>query len=301
MVAGAEHHRSRRPLPSRGGGTGHFTASPDAAPAIFAEEFDGLASVVAQNVSVEIRPGPEVAVLGVLKDYPGVAVPGGVQLALGDACGDEVRRVVFELHLPSVAALGLARIGEMVIRHVAVGGADVALHEVTVPLMVNVVTPEEAAGADPDHAVVEEVLILRSARLRDDARRLAESGDVDASRALLADTARRLRALSAGSARAEELLAEADNLDSSADRRSDFDIGSAGYVRSLKQMHDDSPGPAGARAAARRAPDMPAAVAYWRSLAFACSNSASLRTPASSRLLSSRIWPTRSPAELAGC
>src|SRR5437763_4953911 len=84
-----------------GGGTGHFASTPDAAPGIFAAEFDGLASVVAQNVSVEIRPWPDVTVLGVLNDYPATPVPGGVQLALGDAYCDEVRRVVFQLHLPS--------------------------------------------------------------------------------------------------------------------------------------------------------------------------------------------------------
>jgi Ca-activated chloride channel homolog len=131
-----------------GGGTGHFAATPDAAPGIFASEFDGLASVVAQNVSVEIRPGSDVAFLGVLNDYPATAVPGGVQLALADAYGDEVRRVVFELHLPSVAALGLAKVGEVVVRHVSVG-AQVALHEVRIPLMVNVVTPTRRRGRTP--------------------------------------------------------------------------------------------------------------------------------------------------------
>jgi Ca-activated chloride channel family protein len=40
-----------------GGGNAHFADTPDAAPTIFAEEFEGLARVVAQNVSVEIRPG----------------------------------------------------------------------------------------------------------------------------------------------------------------------------------------------------------------------------------------------------
>src|SRR5207253_2770922 len=123
--------------------------------------------------------------------------------------------VVFELHLPSVAALGLAKVGEVVLRHVAVG-AEVAVHEVRIPLMVNVVTPEEASGADPDHAVVEEVLILRAARIRDEARDLAGRGDYDAGRALLADTAKRLRDHAVGSARAEELRMEAETLERAA-------------------------------------------------------------------------------------
>ncbi|MDQ1488818.1 MAG: Ca-activated chloride channel, partial [Actinomycetota bacterium] len=222
-----------------GGGTGHFAATPDAAPGIFAAEFDGLASVVAQNVSVEIRPGSDVTVLGVLNDYPATPVPGGVQLALGDAYGDEVRRVVFELHLPSVAALGLAKIGDVIVRHVSVG-AEVALHEVTVPLMVNVVTPEEASGADPDHAVVEEVLILRAARIRDEARDLAGRGEYDAGRALLGGIARELRGRAAGSTRADELRLEAETLERAADWMESSDPMAPPSAAMLKRMHYDS-------------------------------------------------------------
>jgi hypothetical protein len=178
-------------------------------------------------------------VLGVLNDYPATPVPGGVQLALGDAYGDEVRRVVFELHLPSVAALGLAKIGEVVVRHVAVG-AEVALHEVTVPLMVNVVTPDEASGANPDHAVVEEVLILRAARIRDEARDLAGRGEFDASRALLSDTAKRLRDHAAGSVRAAELRLEAETLERAADWMGGSDPMAPPSPSMLKRMHYDS-------------------------------------------------------------
>jgi Ca-activated chloride channel family protein len=226
-------------LADAGGGTGHFAATPDAAPGIFAAEIDGLASVVAQNVSVEIRPGPEVTLLGVLNDYPATAVPGGVQLALGDAYGDEVRRVVFELHLPSVAALGLAKVGEVVVRHVAVG-AEVALHEVRVPLMVNVVTPDEASGADPDHAVVEEVLILRAARSRDEARKLAGDGDYAGGRALLATAAKELRLRACESERSEEFRLEAETLERAAEWMDDVDPAGPPPAAMLKRMHYDS-------------------------------------------------------------
>jgi Ca-activated chloride channel family protein len=222
-----------------GGGTGHFAPTADAAPGIFAAHFDGLASVVAQNVSVEIRPGEHVAVVGVLNDYPAVAVPGGIQLAVGDAYGDEVRRIVFELHLPSVPALGLATVGEVVIRYVTVGD-EVAMRQVRVPLVVNVVTPEEAAGAGPDQAVVEEVLILRSARIRDEARDLASRGETKASLSLLADTSKHLRERAAGSSRAEELLAEAESLDRAARWLGESDPAGPPPPTALKAMHYDS-------------------------------------------------------------
>jgi Ca-activated chloride channel family protein len=87
-----------------GGGNAHYAPTPDAAPAIFAEEFDGLAATVAQNVSVEIRPGSDVEILAVLNDYPATPVAGGVQLALGDAWGGEHRRLVLRLGHPGGGA-----------------------------------------------------------------------------------------------------------------------------------------------------------------------------------------------------
>ena len=57
-----------------------------------------------QNVSIEIRPGKDVQLLGILNGFPQVAVGGGVQVQLGDAYGDERRRVVFQLHVTELAA-----------------------------------------------------------------------------------------------------------------------------------------------------------------------------------------------------
>src|SRR5919108_942813 len=68
-----------------GGGNAHFAETPDAAPGIFAEEIEGLTRLAAQNVAVEIRPRPEVEVLGILNEYPHIAVAAGVRISLGDA------------------------------------------------------------------------------------------------------------------------------------------------------------------------------------------------------------------------
>ena len=57
-------------------------------------------------------------------------VPGGVQVQLGDAYGEERRRVVFELHVPELAGARPGEVAEVVVRYVAVG-EQVAAHEVT--------------------------------------------------------------------------------------------------------------------------------------------------------------------------
>ena len=177
-----------------GGGNAHWAATPDAAPGIFAAELDGLTRVVAQNVSVEIRPAAAVELVGVLNEYPSVPVAGGVQLELGDGYGGERRRVVFALHVPHLAALGPAKVADVVVRYVSVGD-EIAHHELTVPVVANVVSAEEAARAEPDAEVREEVLVLAAARARDEAIKLADSGDYDAARARLAATTKQLRAV----------------------------------------------------------------------------------------------------------
>ena len=85
-------------------GNAHHAASPDDAPGIFAKEFSDLVSLVAQNLSVEVRGSEHVQVLGVLNEFPCVQVDGGIQAQLGDAYGGETRRVVFALHVPSTDA-----------------------------------------------------------------------------------------------------------------------------------------------------------------------------------------------------
>lgn len=218
-----------------GGGNAHFASTPDAAPAIFAEEFEGLASVVAQNVSIEIRPSDDVALVEVLNRYPATSVAGGVQLALGDAYGGERRSVVFALHVPALAELGMAKVADVVLRYVAVGD-QIAAHELTLPLMVNVVSPAEAASAQADHAVVEEVVVLEAAKARDEARRLADDGDFAGGQRLLRASAQQLRLSAAGSAQADELLAEAATLDDTGGL-----LASSSYdATTRKRLHYDS-------------------------------------------------------------
>jgi Ca-activated chloride channel family protein len=165
-------------LADAGGGNAHYAKTAESAPAIFAQEFDGLTRLVAQNVSVEILPAAEVEVLTVLNDYPQLPVPGGVQIALGDAYAGETRRVVLSLHIPELAELGVAKVADLVVRYVSVGDG-VNEHVLTVPVAVNLVSSDEAAASAPDLAVTEQVHLLRAARARDEAVRLADAGDFE--------------------------------------------------------------------------------------------------------------------------
>jgi Ca-activated chloride channel homolog len=217
------------------GGAGYFIASPEDAPAAFAAEFSDLVSLLAQNVSVELRPSAAVEVIGVLNDYPSSAVAGGVQVHAGDAYAGQELRVVCRLGIPRLAALGPAKVADVVVRYVTVG-ERVEAREVTYPLMVNLVSAAEAAAVIPDAEVVEEVTVLLAARAVDDARRHAERGDHREAARVLGDAASALTTVAGGSARAGELRAKADEL-----TRAERDLAAETYSpMAAKSLHYSS-------------------------------------------------------------
>jgi Ca-activated chloride channel family protein len=119
-----------------GGGNAHYAASADAAPAIFAEEFDEL-SRLWQNLSLEIRPTNAVEVLGVLNEYPSVEVSGGLQVELGDAYEGE-RRGRLEASCPRAPGAGRRQVADLILRYVSVGD-PIEQHELTIPVAVKLV------------------------------------------------------------------------------------------------------------------------------------------------------------------
>lgn len=194
-----------------GRGNAYFAGTPDEAPGIFAQEFEGLMNLVAQNVSVEIRPSDEVEVVAILNEYPAVPVKGGVQIQLGDAYSEESRRVVFELHIPELARLGMAKVAEIVVRYTTVGD-EIATHAVTLPLSVNMVSADEASEAEPNKDVIEEVTILKAAKAEEEARRKADHGDLDGARVAFDAAIDLLAAVPDNSERAGELQAEVERI-----------------------------------------------------------------------------------------
>jgi len=137
--------------------------------------------------------------------------------------------------VPGLQTLGPAQVAEVVVRYVSVG-EQVAMHELTVPLVVNAVSADDAAASVPDAEVTEEVTVLLSARALDEARDLADSGRFDDARRTLHDAAGRLRTASAGSPRAADLELEAKRLEERGD-----EIAGGGYgLMSRKHMTFES-------------------------------------------------------------
>jgi hypothetical protein len=109
--------------------------------------------------------------------------------------------------VPHLAALGPVTVAELVLRYVAIGD-EIAQHEVTIPVIANIVSAEEAATAVPDAEVRAEVMILLSAKARDEAVFDASAGNFEEARARISALKQELRA--SGSPRLAE---EADALE----------------------------------------------------------------------------------------
>jgi Ca-activated chloride channel family protein len=203
-------HELLSAMSDAGRGRDHFAASPEEAPSIFAQEFEGLATMVAQNLSVEVRPvGPTLNV-GIVNEFPITTTGTGLQAALGDVYGGQTHKLVFRLQISALAELGQIKVAEVVIRWSDVTGGDVTMHTRTVPVMVNVSTEADAADEPPDSGVTEQVLILRAARARTDAQLLAAQGDFDGAQQLLQDHAEQLGAIPSTS---EEFTAATDDIE----------------------------------------------------------------------------------------
>ena len=162
-------------------------------------------------MSVEVRPSARVAAAAVLNEFPVTEVPGGFQVAMGDAYGGERRKLVGRFHLRPAADPGPVQVADLVVRWAAVAG-EVALHTVTVPVVVtagDTGTPDAAV----DRAVQEEVLRLEVARNRRDAGDALRRGDVLGASALLRAGAVLASGLPDGRAVADELTRDADAME----------------------------------------------------------------------------------------
>ena len=194
-------------LADAGAGNDYWCAGPDQAPQIFNDEFEGLASVVAQNVSVELRPSSGVIAMHILNDHPITEVNGGVQVALGDAYGDEKRKVVAAFTLPPFRDAGPFPLGEIVLRWTGVG-EDIELHTVTIPIGIGVATDPDAPDPDADPAVTEQVNVLRAAEARRAALEAIERNDFRAAGESLDHAADLLSCTSADPALIDELRSD---------------------------------------------------------------------------------------------
>jgi len=185
-----------------GRGNDYFCSGPDQALNVFTAEFDGLASVVAQNISVTATTTNDATNVRLLNQQVTETDGRHLTVNIGDAYGDETRSCVIELGVVPQSDEGLKHIADITIRYASVVG-EALLHEETFPVEVEV-TGDFAAVGEGDPRVLEEVrkLLVEGIRLRSiDA---ARTGDFETSNILMSEVLDELTALGAPESELED-------------------------------------------------------------------------------------------------
>jgi Ca-activated chloride channel family protein len=167
---------------ARAGQGGHaFAPDGDAAAGAVAGEVDGLLSKTVQAASLTIRPTGDVDSITVWNDLPSHGIEDGVVAELGDLWAGEARKVLVTFAVPAMPGLGLAQVATLELTYVAL--PDLVEQTISIPVHVNVVPGDQAAGRIQDPNVTNELLFQRAQQAKRRAVDALNRGDTEAARA----------------------------------------------------------------------------------------------------------------------
>lgn len=199
---------------SRSGSGNHvFADDPDAAGAAIAGEVGGLLNKVVLALSLTITFEPAVEFLRLYNDLPATQIGNGqVMVELGDLYSQEGRKVLLKFKVPAMAALGLARIATLELAYIELPG--LVEQRASLPITVNVVPGDQAAGRVPHPTVRSEVLFQEAQDVKRQASEAFERGEFESGQRLIGETKSRLSAslAAAPEALAPEIRAEIDEV-----------------------------------------------------------------------------------------
>lgn len=161
-----------------------------------------------------VRFEPTVTFLRLYNDLPAHQLADGlVMIELGDLYADETRKLLLKFAVPAMATLGLARIASLELAYVELPG--LIEHTATLPITVNVVPGDEAAGRVPHPTVHSEILFQEAQDTKRQAAAAFEHGDFTTGQRLIGETRARLAAslAAAPAALQPEIQAEIDDVE----------------------------------------------------------------------------------------
>ena len=175
-----------RGMADAGGANTYYIERPDQAADVFAEELEGLLTLCAQTVAVEIRSSDAVTLTAIRHQYPTTALGmGGARLELGDVYAREPKSVLVEFFVPGLPDVGsderdIAIAQITLTARVLTEGGGVERQEIVFPIVARL----SAAGhAEPE--VRREMLLLDAAKAREDALRMRDEGDFGGAASML--------------------------------------------------------------------------------------------------------------------
>ena len=163
-----------------GSGNFYYIQSPDQIPGIFQQELSGLLRTVAQNLTVRVKPGQEVAISGVL-GYPFTAGD-GVTINLPDIYSGETKIILIKLVI-SPQEEGSTNLLKLELDYADVR-KNLALVHLEASLDANF---SSDAGENPAEnlEVIKHVELFRCAEAKEEAIRLADQGDFEGGKRVL--------------------------------------------------------------------------------------------------------------------
>ena len=135
----------------------------------------GLLSQTIQAASLTIRMSRHVRAVKLANDMPVAQVSDGLMVELGGFWAGEERKLLLTFDVPGLPDLGLAEVASLELRYVDVAGLKEQL--VTIPLHVNVVPGDQAAGRVPNAVVVTEMAFQQAQTAKRSASRRLSRGD----------------------------------------------------------------------------------------------------------------------------
>ena len=193
-----------------GGGNSHFAENGDEAGAQLASEVDGLLEQVVQAASLLVKPSEQVSAVRLYNDMPVADVAGGFMVELGEFVASEKRKLLFEIDVPDIATIGVAQVCEMELRWVDTESMESKV--ATIPVNVNVIPGDQAAGRVKDTEVETELTFQQSQRSKREAADALRDGDLDRAQMLLRRSSERLSSLDRASRSQRELFDVDDEL-----------------------------------------------------------------------------------------
>ncbi len=209
-----------------GGGAFYFIESPEAAPAIFEEELQGLLNLIGQNLTISIETTNHVTLVNQLNAYPMHSDGRRITYQLGDVFGEEIKTLLLELSIPSLKEMGTVRIASLRFEYDELR-EDGTSHQVwELPVMVNV--DKEAPKQLPDASVTQAVYLLKAAQARQQAVQTADKGEYEHAADILSEAAKTIaeanRTINDDKLREEEqaLLRQAEEMKRGAERYNSY-------------------------------------------------------------------------------
>jgi Ca-activated chloride channel family protein len=202
-----------RDMAAAGGANYWYVERDDQMAGIFDEEIEGLVSLAAQNLEVEVRLShPGVAGVSLLQPFPVSHAPDGrYRVVLGDLYATSPRVLALLFHVEDVGRLGETRIAEVQLAADVVWEDGVEHRLIKLPVVANL---DRADHVEPE---VERTFVrFEAARAREEAVKKADAGDFDGAARALRAGAKALLPYQLDPALAEEaedLTAEAERLE----------------------------------------------------------------------------------------